>query len=668
MKHIPLVFFFSISIASFAQKQVLMTSQMDDKVLRYDVEQDKLIQVKALEEISDVEIDADAQLLFWADFGNHSIVKYDLNSGKRELLLTNLSGLNAIFLDSENEKLYFSLADNTISTVNYDGSERRTIIRDLAGVTQFAIDFIQNTMFYIDQAELKVMKTDLDNIDPVELTDRASNVTQLILDETNQFVYWIQTAVSNVSSGLRSIAYDGGDRNDIVKDFMNGGTIDFENQLLFTTDNFGRYYQYNLDGTGEIRLFNQDFLLSVQDPSTKEIYVFTEDEELLYKLSDDGMGYQLNLELLRESRIPKGLFLNPEDKRVYNINGGQGLGNVIEGGIVSYDLNGKNVKHILNNNEDIVKDPINLALDVGNKHIYWTDDNAGEMFRCDFDGSNIIEVHANRHSHVSPYALKIDFEKDKIYWSDLSLWSLHSSNLDGTDEEELYRPMESPSIRSIEIIGEYVYWIESSDRYLKRMKKDGSGDIETVLEASNFDSNPRRVTAFDDENLLISVPITGKVHKYNITTGDFTLFFETPDYKPYDMVVFDASDYPVDSDGDGFFEDEDCDDDNLSVHPHAEDVANNMIDENCNGTDFISSTIDTETLSSIINIYPNPFSDIIHISSDFEVEKITIKDMLGKDYGTYHENEINLSFLISGFYFVTVQIENRQEVIKVFKY
>jgi len=668
MKHILLVFFFSISIASFAQKQVLMTSQIDDKVLRYDVEQDKLIQVKALEEISDVEIDENAQLLFWADYGNNSIVKYDLISGKRELLLTNLSGLNAIFLDKDNETLYFSQANNSISTVSYDGLDRRTRIRDLQGVTQFSIDFDQNVMFYIDQPELKVMKTDLDNIDPIELTDRANNVTQIILDEANQLVYWIQKGSSNVGSGLRSIAYDGGVRNDIIQDFMNGGTIDFENQLLYCSDNFGRYNQYNLDGTGETMLFNDDYLLSVQDPSTKSIYAFTENEELLYKLSDNGSGYEADIEQLRESRNPKGLFLNPEDERLYNINGGQGLGNVFEGGIVSYDINGKNVKHILNNNEDIVKDPINLALDVGNKHIYWTDDNAREMFRCDFDGSNIIEVHANRHSHVSPYALKIDFDEDKIYWSDLSLWSLHSSNLDGTDEEELYRPMESPSIRSIEIVGEYVYWIESSDRYLKRMKKDGSGDIETVLDASNFDSNPRRVTAFDDENLLISVPITGKVHKYNITSGDFTLFFETPDYGPYDMVVFDASDYPVDYDGDGFFEDEDCDDDNLSVHPHAEDLANNMIDENCNGTDFISSTIDTETLSSIIKIYPNPFSDIIHISSDFEVEKITIKDMLGKDYGTYHENEINLSFLISGFYFVTVEIENKQEVIKVFKY
>ena len=46
----------------------------------------------------------------------------------------------------------------------------------------------------------------------------------------------------------------------------------------------------------------------------------------------------------------------------------------------------------------------------------------------------------------------------------------------------------------------------------------------------------------------------------------------------------DFTEFP-DNDGDGFTEDEDCDDDDASIYPTAFDISNDGIDQNCDGLD-----------------------------------------------------------------------------------
>ena len=80
----------------------------------------------------------------------------------------------------------------------------------------------------------------------------------------------------------------------------------------------------------------------------------------------------------------------------------------------------------------------------------------------------------------------------------------------------------------------------------------------------------------------------------------------------------DASTFDDDLDQDGFLLADDCDDENAAINPDAVEIANNGIDEDCDGMDLISST--HELSDVVISIYPNPTSDIVFIDLSNELE------------------------------------------------
>jgi len=122
-----------------------------------------------------------------------------------------------------------------------------------------------------------------------------------------------------------------------------------------------------------------------------------------------------------------------------------------------------------------------------------------------------------------------------------------------------------------------------------------------------------------------------------------------------------------DLDGDGFVFADDCDDTDAGINPDAVDIPDNDIDEDCDGEDATSVGVNDFDLGAI-NYYPNPTVDILNIENNTsETLQVNIYNQLGQKVFTKSNlnslNAINLSDLVTGQYVIKICNTNCEKVM-----
>ncbi len=155
---------------------------------------------------------------------------------------------------------------------------------------------------------------------------------------------------------------------------------------------------------------------------------------------------------------------------------------------------------------------------------------------------------------------------------------------------------------------------------------------------------------FGDGNLST---LENPVHEY-AEEGNYTVTLVASSCGIADTVRQEFTVY-VDLDSDGFSTETDCNDDDALINPDAEEIANNGIDEDCDGEDLLTSTRELQGVE--IAIYPNPVSDFLYLeyatSLNLQVELLNVNGQLVR---VFPENRqvLNVEGIPSGVYLLKV--------------
>ncbi len=168
-------------------------------------------------------------------------------------------------------------------------------------------------------------------------------------------------------------------------------------------------------------------------------------------------------------------------------------------------------------------------------HVYFSEDNAGKIWRMDPDGNNRTEI-ASGLSMPRDVAVS----STNLYWVNIS-GGVFRSNLDGSGVTTLTTVAGSPFLQGVDVTDNFLYWTNATAHTIQRSNLDGTNVVTLASAGGNI---PYGIDATD--TYLYWVNLTGKqLQRANLDGTGVTTLIDSLDMvgAPSGLFVADAAIY-----------------------------------------------------------------------------------------------------------------------------
>ncbi len=431
-------------------------------------------------------LDAAAGKIYWSDFGIDKIQRANLDGSQVEdLVSTGLSSPGGLALDAAEGKLYWSdFGTDKIQRANLDGSNIEDIVATGLRIPKgLALDSAGGKIYWTDSGTNKIQRANLD----------GSNVEDLLSGEAGTPLgLAVISPVASLSPNSSAVTFsrDGSWRSFTVQ--ASEPIIVVANPSgiparMLATESSGSFRECPAQGEESItRYHGQDVYLAAcatgeatvelrraADQAVLRTYTFRIGAKLRMYWTNAGSWDRIQRANLDGSNVedlvatglvdPVDVALDLAEGKMYWTDHGTDK-------IQRANLDGSNV-------EDLVATglsyPVGMALDLTGGKIYWTDMNTDKIQRANLDGSNVEDLVATGLSRTRGIAL--DLDAGKIYWIDQGTDKIQRANLDGSQVEDLVTTgLDVPDRLALDSPGGKMYWTDSITRKIQRANLDGS--------------------------------------------------------------------------------------------------------------------------------------------------------------------------------------------------
>ena len=156
-------------------------------------------------------------------------------------------------------------------------------------------------------------------------------------------------------------------------------------------------------------------------------------------------------------------------------------------------------------------DPQEVALDLSNSQMYWTDYTLDAIKRSSLDGTNVEVI--LQFGSVAPSGIALDLDARMMYWNDTTTDSLYRATMDGRNIEFLYnQPGNSvPKSIALDPAAGMMYWTNAGNvdyDNITRAPMDGTGPIVELI-GSDYITWPNGIALDIDAGMMYFTDAVG---------------------------------------------------------------------------------------------------------------------------------------------------------------